>query len=194
LKAMSALSRLSDMKHDKHRKRQAQLAGFSFAEGIQKVSRSPGSDRYIADWSDVTVLKAQMIAADGSILNGIAKPQNRMLASPQKPSSTLRISTHVASAQPDRRLAERYKTLGGTWAVQCNLEASRQLNRPDHELIWKLVASSLTADIYPVEKGPPIKTGLPPRFVRKRASCTDRPANPEDHSSEDRNVEALSQM
>jgi hypothetical protein len=39
LKAMSALSRLSDSKHDKHRRRQAELAGFSFAEGIHRVSR-----------------------------------------------------------------------------------------------------------------------------------------------------------
>lgn len=37
LKAMSALSRLSELKNNKSRKRQAELAGFSFAAGIRKV-------------------------------------------------------------------------------------------------------------------------------------------------------------
>lgn len=40
LKAMHVLSRFGDAKHDKHRKRQAELAGFSFAAGIEKVRLS----------------------------------------------------------------------------------------------------------------------------------------------------------
>lgn len=135
-----------------------------------------------------------MIAADGSILSGTAKPQNRMLAPPQKPSSVLRISTDVVSAQPDRRLAECYKTSGGIRALQSNLEASRQLHRPDHELIWKLVAASLTADTDPVQEGSSTTTGLPPRFKRKRANYSDIPAKAENCSSKGRNIEAVSQM
>jgi len=134
-----------------------------------------------------------MIAADGSILNGTAKPQNRMLTSPQKPSSVVRLSTHVAFAQPDRRLAECYKTSGGARAVQCNLETSRQFHRPDHELIWKLIASSLTANTDPVQNGSSL-TGPPPRFKRKRTRGTDHPVKPENGPSRGRNVEALSQM
>jgi hypothetical protein len=132
-----------------------------------------------------------MISADGSLLNGTVKPQNRMLAAQPKPSSVLRLSTQVASPQPCRKLAESYKISGGIRAVQCNLEAARQLRRPDHELIWRLIASSLTADLNPVQEK---SSALPPRFKRKNADQVDPAASRGDSLTKGRNVDALSQM
>jgi hypothetical protein len=117
-----------------------------------------------------------------------------MLAAQQKPSSVLRLSTHVASPQPCRRLAECYRTSGGTLAVQSNLEAARQLHRPDHELIWKLIASSLAADVELNQVKPPVEPVKPPRFKRKNAPTIHCPTSVEDHPAKKRNVDALSQM
>jgi hypothetical protein len=93
------------------------------------------------------------------------KINNRILVSQQKPTSMLQIWLQTAPAQPCRRLAELYEIRGGIAAVQSNCKIARELCRADHELIWKLCATTLSEGNCSGSGAEP-RACNPPRFKR----------------------------
>lgn len=180
LKAMSALSRLSDSKHDKHRRRQAELAGFSFAQGIQKVSHARPTS--IVPFLPVVFALQTQLGASDDLRHSQFKINSRMLVSQQKPTSIMQLWPRAVSEQPCKRLAELYERRGGIAAIEANCRIAREMERADHELVWKLCATTLSGGHCANVEAEPLARE-PPRFRRKReVPPQEKNSQPTQHS------------